>query len=163
MGVDAVALAFDGQLVFLQKQPRIQVVAFHQPLHGVGIAAQLGIEIPVFDEKVVLERNEEARAARIALPPGPPAKLVVDPATLMLLVPITYSPPSSAAPWPRRISVPRPAMLVEIVTAPRSPAWAMMAASCSSFRAFKTLCGMSPSLRLSRSDSSTLPVPTRTG
>ena len=61
------------------------------------------------------------------------------------------------------MSTPRPAMLVEIVTAPCSPARAMIAASASSFRAFNTLCGMCPSRPLRRSDSSTLDVPTSTG
>ena len=54
-------------------------------------------------------------------------------------------------------------MLVEMVTAPRSPARAMIAASASSLRAFSTLWAMSASWRLSSSDSCTLAVPTSTG
>src|ERR1035437_959534 len=40
-------------------------------------------------------------------------------------VPIAYRPPNSATPSPRWISTPRPAMLVEMVTAPRCPARAI--------------------------------------
>ena len=63
------------------------------------------------------------------------------------------------------MSVPRPAMLVEIVTAPGRPACRTMAASASSCRALRTWCGMlaCSSVRLSVSDSTTLAVPTSTG
>ena len=61
------------------------------------------------------------------------------------------------------MSTPRPAMLVEMVTAPRSPARATIAASASSFRAFRTWWAMPWSCRLSDSDSCTLAVPTSTG
>ena len=63
------------------------------------------------------------------------------------------------------MSVPRPAMLVEMVTAPLRPACATMKASRSCCLAFRTLCGM-PFLRSSdatTSDFSTLTVPTSTG
>ncbi len=56
-------------------------------------------------------------------------------------------------------------MFVEIVTAPGAPAEAMMRASASSFRAFST-SHRTPdetSRAASRSDSSTLTVPTRIG
>ena len=43
---------------------------------------------------------------------------------------------------PRMMSVPRPAMLVAIVTAPRRPAWATISASRSWYLAFKTWCGI---------------------
>ncbi len=39
------------------------------------------------------------------------------------------------------MSVPRPAMLVAIVTAPLRPAWATIAASRSWYLAFSTTCG----------------------
>ena len=39
------------------------------------------------------------------------------------------------------MSVPRPAMLVAIVTAPGAPAWETISASCSWKRAFSTACG----------------------
>ena len=76
-----------------------------------------------------------------------------------LSVPMTYSPPSdttlsclfchsartfsslsSGGLPPRMISTPRPAMLVATVTAPGSPAWATILASCSCFLAFSMLC-----------------------
>ena len=107
--------------------------------------------------QVVFERDEELGRAGVALPPGASAKLVVDPPAFMALggqhieaagldhhplvlrdllqnrslarlasvrISISALPPS----W---ISVPRPAMLVAIVTAPGLPACAMIAASCS--------------------------------
>ena len=66
---------------------------------------------------------------------------------------------------PSRMSVPRPAMLVAIVTAPARPAWAMISASRSWFFAFSTLC-LTPRFLSSsreRSDFSTETVPTSTG
>ena len=66
---------------------------------------------------------------------------------------------------PSRMSVPRPAMLVAMVTAPDRPAWATTSASFSCSLALRTLC-LIPR-RFSRSPSisliSTLIVPTRTG
>ena len=44
-------------------------------------------------------------------------------------VAMTSSPPSSTTPSPRRMSVPRPAMLVASVTAPRRPACSTICAS----------------------------------
>ena len=68
---------------------------------------------------------------------------------------------------PRIISVPRPAMLVAIVTAPLRPAWAIISASRSTFSglALSNSWGISISLRsrLRSSDFSTLVVPTNTG
>ena len=61
--------------------------------------------------------------------------------------------------------MPRPAMLVEMVTAPLRPAWATISASRSWCLAFRTLCGM-PFLRsidATTSDFSTETVPTSTG
>ena len=63
------------------------------------------------------------------------------------------------------MSVPRPAIFVATVTAPLTPARAMIAASRSWCLAFRTSCG-TPALRKkleSSSDFSTLTVPTRTG
>ena len=66
---------------------------------------------------------------------------------------------------PRRMSVPRPAMLVAIVTAPLRPAWATISASCSWYFAFRTTCLMPRRFRSldSRSDFSIETVPTSTG
>ena len=66
---------------------------------------------------------------------------------------------------PSMMSVPRPAMLVATVTAPRRPAWATIVASRSWYLAFSTSCGTPRRLSiLDRiSDFSTLVVPTRTG
>ena len=63
------------------------------------------------------------------------------------------------------MSVPRPAMLVAIVTAPGWPARATISASRWWYFAFSTLCGMPArlSMRDSVSDTSTLTVPTSTG
>ena len=66
---------------------------------------------------------------------------------------------------PRMMSVPRPAMLVAMVTAPKRPAWATISASRSWYFAFSTTCLM-PSLfrRVERcSDFSMEMVPTSTG
>ena len=61
--------------------------------------------------------------------------------------------------------MPRPAMFVEMVTAPRRPARAMMLASSASCFAFKTSHGIAraASAEPSSSDSRTVVVPTRTG
>ena len=85
----------------------------------------------------------------------------------MTFVPFLWS--SSAAMTsglpPRRMSVPRPAMFVAIVTAPGRPACATISASRSWSLALRTLCliprrfSISPSISLT----STLIVPTRTG
>ncbi len=66
---------------------------------------------------------------------------------------------------PSTMSVPRPAMLVATVMAPRRPASAMMPASCSWYLALRTLCGMRRfwNWRDRYSDRSTLVVPIRTG
>ena len=66
---------------------------------------------------------------------------------------------------PRMMSVPRPAMLVAMVTAPERPAWATISASRSWYLAFSTTCLMprrfsSPEMC---SDFSMLTVPTSTG
>jgi hypothetical protein len=61
--------------------------------------------------------------------------------------------------------VPRPAMFVEMVTAPLEPAWAMISASRLWFLAFRTLCS-TPALVSSlerTSVFSTDTVPTSTG
>ena len=71
---------------------------------------------------------------------------------------------NSALP-PSRMSVPRPAMLVAIVTAPLRPACATISASCAWYLAFSTMCLMPRLLSIveSRSDFSIETVPTSTG
>ena len=71
---------------------------------------------------------------------------------------------NSALP-PSRMSVPRPAMLVAIVTVALRPAWATISASCAWYLALRTTCLMPRSLSSldSRSDFSIETVPTRTG
>ena len=66
---------------------------------------------------------------------------------------------------PSIISVPRPAMLVAMVTAPFLPAWATISASLSWYLAFSTSCLMPRrfSILLSSSDFSMEMVPTSTG
>ena len=63
------------------------------------------------------------------------------------------------------MSVPRPAILVATVTAPTTPARAMIAASRSCCLAFKTSCGTPLRFKIAdnSSDFSTLTVPTKTG
>ncbi len=66
---------------------------------------------------------------------------------------------------PSRMSVPRPAMLVAMVTMPRRPAWATISASFSWNLALRTTWRTPLRLRMSESSSdfSMLVVPTRTG
>ena len=66
---------------------------------------------------------------------------------------------------PSKMSVPRPAMLVAMVTAPSLPAWATMLASSRCLLAFKMLCAMPLRFRPvdKTSDFSTDTVPTKTG
>jgi hypothetical protein len=75
------------------------------------------------------------------------------------LQPITKSPPSEED--SSLISVPRPAILVETVTAPFLPADAIVSASFSSFAALSTLDFIPFALSFSESatDSQTLLVP----
>ena len=109
----------------------------------------------------------------VALPAGAAAQLVVD---APALVPVRADDVEAAerrqlranAPAsrpPRTMSVPRPAMFVEIVTAPGMPALATITASRASWRALSTrhLTRRARSARTSASDSATLAVPTRTG
>src|SRR5207245_2231438 len=80
-------------------------------------------------------------------------------------VPTMCRPPPFATPSPSTMSVPRPAMLVAMVTAPAWPALATIKASRSCCLALSTSCGTPrfSSNRASRSDFSTDTVPTRTG
>ena len=61
--------------------------------------------------------------------------------------------------------MPRPAIWVDTVIAPRLPASATIAASCASFLALSTTCGSPAAARLRpiRSDSAMSRVPIRTG
>ena len=80
-------------------------------------------------------------------------------------VPMIFKPPASRASSSSLISVPRPAMLVAMVTAPCCPACATISASCSWNFAFNTVCGI-PSrfnIPLISSEVSIVMVPTRTG
>ena len=67
--------------------------------------------------EIVFERQVEARGARIALTAGTAAQLVVDTAALVAFG-AEDVPPSSTTPSPSLMSVPRPAMLVAMVTLP---------------------------------------------
>ena len=100
---------------------------------------------PVALEDIVFEADEEPRRAGVALPAGPAAELVVDAPALVAVGADDVEPAqgrdrsrSSSCGPPSLMSVPRPAMLVEMVTAPGAPAWAMIAASSSSFLALST-------------------------
>ena len=80
-------------------------------------------------------------------------------------VPITKSPPNSFTSSLILMSVPRPAMLVAIVTEPFSPALAIISASLAWFLAFNTSWGIFIFFNLSLINSlvSTATVPTSTG
>ena len=80
-------------------------------------------------------------------------------------VPTMASPPASLTPGPSLISVPRPAILVAMVTAPVKPASATTCASLACCFAFNTLCGMffCFNILLSNSLISTEVVPTSEG
>ena len=74
--------------------------------------------------------------------------------------------PASVTPGPSLMSVPRPAMFVAMVTAPRWPACATISASCWWYLAFSTLCLMPRALEHAAQQSretSTEIVPTSTG
>ena len=98
----------------------------------------VGAEDP---EQVVLEREVEARGARVPLPSRAAAQLVVHPAGLVALRADDVEPALPDDPFPSLMSTPRPAMLVAIVTLPECPASAMICASCSWCLAFRTLWG----------------------
>ena len=74
-----------GSSYFCRDEPLIQVLTFHQPLHGVQIRTQLGIQIAILHQQIVLQRNKESRAPRIALPPRAAPKLIVDAAAFVFL------------------------------------------------------------------------------
>ena len=80
-------------------------------------------------------------------------------------VPIIANPPASFTPLPNLMSVPRPAILVAMVTVPGFPASATTSASLACSLAFNTLCGTFTrlSIRLNSSEVSTDVVPTSTG
>ena len=189
--------------IVLRHQPRLDghVVVEAEPLHQPGH--------PVAGEalhQVVLEREVEARRARVALAAGAAAELVVDAPRLVALGADDVQAAGGDDPVvvllgdrlglgerrvvrrlvdlgrveaalverlrrepgglpPSRMSVPRPAMLVAIVTAPVRPACATIAASFSWYLALRTSCLMPRRLSIvdSISDFSTDTVPTRTG
>ena len=72
--------------------------------------------------QVVLEGKEEAGRAGVALAAGAAAQLVVDAARFVPLGTDDVEAAESCTPSPSTMSVPRPAMLVAMVTAPCSPA-----------------------------------------
>ena len=85
---------------------------------------------PKMPQKIVLERKEELRGSRIALAPGAAAQLVVYAARFMpfgaehMQVRRVPAPSRASAVGglpPRKMSTPRPAMLVATVTAPGLP------------------------------------------
>ena len=80
-------------------------------------------------------------------------------------VPIMARPPAALDSAVSLMSVPRPAMLVAMVTVPGRPASATMSASFWCSLAFSTWCGILRmfSVRLSSSEISTEVVPTSTG
>ena len=129
--------------------------------------------LEVGGDDVVLPAGEEHRRTGVALASGAAAQLVVQP---LGVVPAGADDVQAAEfghllSWsassepPSRMSVPRPAIWVETVTAPSLPASAMTAASSSSFFAFSTTAGTPrlTSRSCSSSDSATSWVPTSTG
>ncbi len=83
-------------------------------LHHAGDA--LGTEAP---HQLVFEGDVELRRARVALAAGAATQLIVDaPRLVPLGADDVQAATSRATPGPSWMSVPRPAMLVAIVTAP---------------------------------------------
>ena len=80
-------------------------------------------------------------------------------------MPNICNPPNSLIPSPNLISVPLPAILVAIVTAPFWPARATISASLLFCFAFRTLCGIPRCFNIldSNSEESTAIVPTNVG
>ena len=136
----------------------LEAEALHDFRHAIG-RAEIAHEI-------VFEADVKARAARIALARATSAQLPIDAARFVpLRADDKQAALDPARPAPSLMSVPRPAMLVEIVTVPACPARCTISASCMWYFAFSTLCGIFSrfSIRLSNSDASTLTVPTSTG
>ena len=101
----------------------LEAEALHDFRHAIGRA-----EVA---HQIVLEADVEARRARIALARATSAQLPIDAARFVTLgADDVEARPASVTPGPSLMSVPRPAMLVEIVTVPGCPARATISASC---------------------------------
>ena len=97
--------------------------ALHDFRHAIG-RAEVAHEI-------VLEADVKARRARVALARATAAQLPIDAARFVTLgADDDKGRPALGTPGPSLMSVPRPAMLVEIVTVPGCPARATISASC---------------------------------
>ena len=131
-----------------------------------GAAAQLVVDAPAL---VALGADHEQPAGRLRAVMrlgdlgadrrlARRARLVLDARRARAVSRMSRLPPSL-------MSVPRPAMLVAMVTAPGAPAWATISASCSWKRAFSTACGTFFFFRSSADDLAFLDavVPTSTG
>ena len=225
LGVDRLALLVDDVVVFDDALADVEVVALDaglgvldRPRHELRLDRDIALEAHPFHEpgdpvarealqERVLEREVEARRARVALAAGTTTQLVVDAARVVALGPddvkparrhdlvvvdaalllrlgegLRDRPPAGASAglmpraWsllearpvglpPSRMSVPRPAMFVAIVTEPLRPAWATIGASFSWYFALRTSWRTPRRLSIVESTSlfSTLTVPTRTG
>src|SRR5271166_1589773 len=81
--LDLLPLALNYTLVFLQESPNLQVLPFRDALNALDVLAFTA----VLHQQIVLDRDKELRASRIALPPGSPAQLVVNPSALVTISP----------------------------------------------------------------------------
>jgi len=192
---DVKVLAFNTNLCLLDRRGNQfvfdwlifrHIEPFHQPFDAIA---------PEAAHQIVFQRQIEARRSRIALATTASAQLIVDPARFMPLradhMQATRRDHHRAVTLagglrdflrfcplfrrgfrqfdprvpPSRISTPRPAMLVAIVTVPGRPACAINTASRSCCLAFNTLCSIRAfsSSRLSFSVVSIDTVPTSTG
>ena len=132
-----------------------------------GAAAQLVVDapalVPLGAEDVQPARARPPRCARRRT--GPRSARTSPRYSGCVLSPPHFASASISGLPPSTMSVPRPAMLVEIVTAPLRPACATISASRSWCLAFSTLCRTPclPSLLASISEVSIEIVPTSTG
>src|SRR5262245_51725161 len=83
--LDFVALSFYGSLIFVEEGAGIQVLPFHQSLNRGGIVSIMRNDVAVLHHEIVLQRDEETRAAGVALASSAPTELIVDAPALMLI------------------------------------------------------------------------------
>ena len=76
-------LPFDDGLVLAQKEAAAQTLPLGHALQVVTRRQLRAGPVRVLDDQRILERHEELRAARIALPAGASAQLSIDPAALV--------------------------------------------------------------------------------
>ena len=186
---DLAPLSFDARPRSAKRLPDLEVLPFDDALRAGDLGAQHGMvdRLVAFaghdatrDERVdavahqqiVFEAHEEARLARIALPSGAAPELKIDAAAFVTIRADHIEAAERRDLFvfrlvrpPRRMSVPRPAMFVEMVTAPSAPARAMISRFHRVVLRVQDLAATPPSRSRAarRSDSSTVSVPDEHG